>query len=229
MRLSWIVKCPVCEKEFHIAGLGAHLAQKHNARIQDYVELDMLLRKYIGEVIAPKYRGRSSPRKGKTWEELYGPERAEELKEKLRERNRRLGIFCELSRGDKNPMANPEVRTRWEKVVKSEEYRKRKSEIQRRKMSDNSYKEWWYKRYIEKTYGAITKVAEKLRAQGYRVIPLHHGYPVPDIIAIKDGRVYAVEVVSSTEQINPNKYNRVTFYDDIWWIVYRGEESGQVP
>jgi basic membrane lipoprotein Med (substrate-binding protein (PBP1-ABC) superfamily) len=90
-------------------------------------------------------------------------------------------------------------------------------------MNNPQYKEWWYKRYIEKTYGAISEIAKQLANQGYRVIPLHHGYPVPDIIAIKDGNVYAVEVVSNTEQINPNKYINTNCFNDIWWIVYNKE------
>ena len=218
--MSWRVNCPICNKEFHIAGLGIHLAQIHEARIQDYTELDALLRKYIKEVIAPKYTGKPSPKKGKTWEELYGVERAKELKEKLRERNRRLGIFSETATGDKNVMHNPIVRAKWESVIRSEEYRKKKSEIQKALVNNPEYKQWWYKRYIEKTYGAITKVSQQLAQQGYHVIPLHHKYPVPDIIAIKDGKVYAVEVVSYPEQINPDKYKGITYYNDIFWIVY---------
>jgi hypothetical protein len=224
--LLWTVKCPVCNEDFHIAGLGAHLAQKHRGNLRNYPELKALMQKYIREVIAPKYKGRPSPKKGKTWEELYGPAKAQELKERLKERNRRRGIFGEGWRGEKNPMADPEVRARWEKVVRSKEYRRKKSQIMKKLMKDKSYKEWWYERFIEKTYGAVTKVAEMLRQQGYHVIPLHHGYPVPDLIVVKDGKVYAVEVVSNPEKINPDKYNSVTFYNDIWWIVYRGEEDG---
>jgi hypothetical protein len=183
------------------------------------------MKRYIKEVIAPKYRGRPSPKKGKTWEELYGPEKAKELKERLRERNKKYGIFSEGWKGDRNPMKNPEVRTKWEAVVKSEEFRREQSEKTKKLMSDPSYKEWWYKRYIEKTYNAITRVAEQLKSQGYHVIPLHHKYPVPDIIAIKDGKVYAVEVVSNIKQVKPEKYMNAPFYNDIIWVVEGGDEG----
>jgi len=224
--LSWIVKCPICSREYHIAGLGSHLSTKHNTTLKNFPELRELQSKYVRECIAPKYRGKPSPRKGKTWEEIYGAEKAKLLKQKLRERNEKLGIFC--NRGDKNPMRDPVIREKWKKIITSPEYRLKKSKIAKKLMNDPEFKSRWYKRYIELTYGAITNVAKQLEQQGYRVIPLHHGYPVPDIIAIKDGNVYAVEVVKSLKQITPQKYINCKYYNDIWWVVYKPQEGGDV-
>ena len=55
----------------------------------------------------------------------------------------------------------------------------------------------------------------KLEAQGFRCIPLVK--VLPDAIAIKDGKVYAVEL----ETFSPDydKYQKVDFYDDVIWIV----------
>jgi len=230
--LSGIIKCPICNKELHILGLTCHLKRKHNTNISQYEELRNLCSSYIKTHIAPKYKGDKHPsrrfRKGKTWEEIYGPEKAKLLKQKLLERNRKLGIFCEAIRGPKNPIFNPEIKAKYLQKVRSEEYRKKKAEIQRKLMKDPIYKKKWYKLYIEKTYNAICRIVEQLRTQGYRAIPLHHMFPVPDIIAIKDGKVFAVEVVSTLKQIKPQKYNSITYYDDVWWIVYNqdGDISG---
>lgn len=56
---------------------------------------------------------------------------------------------------------------------------------------------------------------EKMKSQGFRVIPLLG--VLPDGIAIKDGKVYAVEL--ETNSPNYRKYSIAHAYDDVIWIV----------
>ena len=71
----------------------------------------------------------------------------------------------------------------------------------------------------------VLKEAEELKKQGFRVIPIAMKC-IPDIIAIKDNKVFAVEV-----EYNKPNYAKYTdeirqFYDDIIWILkkkWRGE------
>lgn len=51
----------------------------------------------------------------------------------------------------------------------------------------------------------------QMEDEGYRVIPLHHFFPVPDLIAIKDGRVIAVEV----GKVKMEKYKDHPYYDQV--------------
>ena len=72
----------------------------------------------------------------------------------------------------------------------------------------------------------------ELEKQGFRCIPVDHKI-TPDIIGIKDGKVYAIEI----EYRNPNyeKYNEETkkYYDDVIWIIrkihrkWRGKTWGK--
>gem|GEM_PF-4923176 len=65
----------------------------------------------------------------------------------------------------------------------------------------------------------VTKVAKRLKAEGFKIIRFCEGDPRPDIIAIKGNKVYAYEV----EFNNPcfEKYVNCTQFDDIVWLIYR--------
>ncbi len=72
-----------------------------------------------------------------------------------------------------------------------------------------------FKHYFED----ILPFAKKLSSEGYRVIPI--GVAVPDIIAIKDGKVYAYEIENTLPRKRKlEKYDTSTsqYYDDIIWI-----------
>jgi erythromycin esterase-like protein len=56
---------------------------------------------------------------------------------------------------------------------------------------------------------------EKMSNQGFRVIPLLG--VLPDGIAIKDGKVYAVELETTSPDYR--KYSVTHAYDDVIWIV----------
>ena len=66
-------------------------------------------------------------------------------------------------------------------------------------------------------YKNILKEIPELEKQGFRCIPI--GKVIPDIIAIKNGKVYAVEVEYGRHP-NYSKYNDVKkYFDDIIWII----------
>ena len=67
---------------------------------------------------------------------------------------------------------------------------------------------------------ALKLELEEIKKQGFHCIPIGLlKYPKPDIIAIKDGKVFAIEVELST--IDYEKYNNVKDFDDIIWIDKR--------
>ena len=82
---------------------------------------------------------------------------------------------------------------------------------------------------LEKHTKAIVEEMEKLKEQGFRCIPVHTDAfkPIPDIIAIKDNFVYAVEVeIDDARTPDYNKYSLPHPYDDVIWIIKkRGEKS----
>ena len=69
----------------------------------------------------------------------------------------------------------------------------------------------------------VLEETKKLEQQGFRAIPLIKVYP--DIIAIKNGKVYAVEVEaphsSSRMTAKYDKYDDIKWYDDILRILYK--------
>lgn len=69
---------------------------------------------------------------------------------------------------------------------------------------------------------AIKQHIKELQEQGFKVFEPDRK-PRPDIIASKDGKIYAIEVEFGTP--NYNKYNNTTFFDDIIWIYKKGEKK----
>lgn len=65
---------------------------------------------------------------------------------------------------------------------------------------------------------------KKYEKNGFRCIPVGHYKVVPDFIAIKNGKVFAVEIEhgrSPSEffiSSNPRKYEGVPYYDSVFWI-----------
>lgn len=72
---------------------------------------------------------------------------------------------------------------------------------------------------MPEVFNLIEIEAKKLESQGYRVIPITH--VIPDIIAIKDNKVYAIEVESGKTKPNYAKYTDKIKkrFDDIVWII----------
>lgn len=74
-------------------------------------------------------------------------------------------------------------------------------------------------------YQRALEQCEILKEQGFRVIPI--GRVIPDIIAIKDNKVYAVEIEYNTP--NYDKYNKVPgLFDDIIWILKKRTKNGKL-
>jgi predicted nucleic acid-binding Zn ribbon protein len=67
----------------------------------------------------------------------------------------------------------------------------------------------------------IQKQAENLTNQGFRCI-LPDVRPRPDIIAIKDNKVFAVEVEFG--EPDTHKYDNITVYNDIWWMLIKNRK-----
>ena len=69
-------------------------------------------------------------------------------------------------------------------------------------------------------YRDILPYAEKLKQEGWRVVPI--GIVVPDIIAFKDGKVKAVEIenklVPKKEKVEAYKDFSV-LYDEVEWVT----------
>ena len=61
----------------------------------------------------------------------------------------------------------------------------------------------------------ILQEIPELEKQGFRCVP--NTKIIPDIIAIKDNKVYAIEV--EYQKPDYNKYTNCKLYDDIIWIV----------
>ena len=62
----------------------------------------------------------------------------------------------------------------------------------------------------------ILEEIPELEKQGFRCIPI--GQPIPDIVAIRDGKIYAIEI---ERQKNPNykKYEGIEYYDEVIWVL----------
>lgn len=60
----------------------------------------------------------------------------------------------------------------------------------------------------------LRELAEKYASEGLRAIPLHHGFPVPDLILLKENKVIAIEVGKRRSQ----KYGGIPYYDDVLWL-----------
>lgn len=88
-------------------------------------------------------------------------------------------------------------------------------------------KDCWYNHqnkckneYWKNTHSDYVNIQEvALKNQGYRVIKT--GGALPDLIAVKDGKIYAIEVETGTQRPQYNKYTDSIkeMYDDIIWIL----------
>lgn len=104
----------------------------------------------------------------------------------------------------------------------SEEHRKHISIASKGKKKSPRHCKAMSERPLHKKY--ITEQCNKLIKQGFRIIPLDGEYRIrPDIIAIKDNKVFAVEVEGGKP--NYKKYKNISFYDDIIWVLFNRKEN----
>ena len=112
-----------------------------------------------------------------------------------------------------NPMKNPDV---VKKLNPAKNFAKVNEDFK-----NGIFPENWKEKHdkgFNRHNDAITNQMEQFKNEGFRVIPLGRQKDIePDFIAIKDGKVYAVEV----ELDNPDykKYDNNKDFDDIYWIL----------
>lgn len=86
----------------------------------------------------------------------------------------------------------------------------------------------WHKKNEKgkkKADNLITEEMKRFEKQGFQVIPIGRRYdPKPDIIVIKDNKVYAVEVESSTPDYGKYFENK-KYFDDIIWILRKKSKN----
>ena len=76
------------------------------------------------------------------------------------------------------------------------------------------------KTYQERHREAVIKQVGLLESKGFRCVRVD-SRPIPDIIAIKDGKVIAVEIKEGKcERPWFGKYKGFRGYDDVWWILH---------
>lgn len=71
---------------------------------------------------------------------------------------------------------------------------------------------------MKRAYQRIHDEAQKLQQEGFQVIPIAE--VIPDIIAIKDGKTFAVEVEygkPNYKKYEVNDYGK--YFDDIIWLI----------
>ena len=157
--------------------------------------------------------------RGKTWEELYGLEIAQIRIKKLRLGLKKASkkISETLKKGYKEGKYSP-----WAKGLTMEtdsrirNISKRfkgipKTEEQKKKLRQN--------RGTEIHYEEILRQTKELEKQGFRCIPI--GKVIPDIIAIKNNQIFAIEVEKSTPDWEKYTDDIRKYFDDIIWILLR--------
>lgn len=86
----------------------------------------------------------------------------------------------------------------------------------RTKMSESNRGKHSGIRTTQLAYERILEEIPALEKEGYRCIPI--GKIIPDIIAIRDGKIIAIEV-EYTKNPRYEKYKYQKIYDDVIWIL----------
>ena len=203
-------------------------------------------------------KGYSSPYKGMSLEERYGKERAKEIKKKIsdnligRHSNPANEFTSENTKGEKNPFYGHKHTEEAKQKNRLIHLGKRESKETRLKKGKKTKERWANPKYRLKMLpvlkeanikyaekrdkgvkfhnAAIKDEMKKLESQGFRCVNVGTTkVKKPDIIAIKNGKVYAVEV-ETLAQGNPdyNKWEGTTVFDDIIWVIRRMEDKNNV-
>lgn len=179
----------------------------------------------------------SVDRKGKTFEQIFGVDKAKIIRLKISESHKgrppwNKGLTVEtdvrVARSSRN---SPRNRGQHH----TEEWKHKMSEIMQRRpitwgdkiskakeglpLTEEHKKRLKEAKKLNVHDQLVLKHLAELEEDGYRCIPLLKHSPLPDIIAIKDSKVYAVEI--ERVRIEPKKYETIHCYDDIIWIFYR--------
>lgn len=172
--------------------------------------------------------------RGKTYEELYGEKRAEEMKEKRRKGM--IGNRYSVGRkGNKNPMYGKH-RTEEVKTKLHEKLVGRKKTLEEREEMRSRAKQAWKnpnskyssrKLSSHKTHdNMVLKKLVELQNSGYICILLNR-MPIPDIIVIKDEKIIPVEIqrggFNRKKKDFYEKSGAFNFYSDILWFNLKGK------
>lgn len=72
---------------------------------------------------------------------------------------------------------------------------------------------------IERIHKEVVSFGEVLEKQGYRFIPLIKIRP--DAIALKDGKVFAIEVEHGIPKYDKYTKETLPYFDDIHWLIHK--------
>ena len=93
-------------------------------------------------------------------------------------------------------------------TVRSEEANRKSSEYMKGRKHQN------HALTVERIY----KECEELERQGFRAVPTG-AKVVPDIVAVRDNKIYAVEVEYGTPNYGKYTGDIQKYYDDVIWII----------
>jgi hypothetical protein len=102
------------------------------------------------------------------------------------------------------------------------QWRKKNLEAQR---AAQEYKLEKQKEAVAKHDLRVAEEVQALKALGFVAIPVYKG-PYPDIIAVKDGKAYAIEI--EFKGIEWNKWLQPHPYDDVIWVYYRPRKRPRI-
>ncbi len=183
-------------------------------------------------------------KKGKIYEEILGIKKSEETKRKIGERQKgrhhteeTKKKMSELKMGNKNPNYGRDFSEEYRKKIgktslgryPSKETREKIAETKKGEKNPNygkSPSKETKSKFVESYYyhqKLILERGEELKGDGFKVF-----YPDiirPDIIAVKNNKIYAVEIECDNHIPDTQKYNKAdNFFDDIWWFIMRKEK-----
>lgn len=157
-------------------------------------------------------RNISLGRKGKGLGHMHGFKKGQVSPMKGKHHTEEAKRKNSLAHKDKRPWNKdiPITEEQREKIKKSVRLAMQRPEV-RAKISASA------KKNHEIKNARILKEAEELKKQGFRVIPITK--VIPDIIAIKGNKVFAVEVEYKTPNYAKYTDDIRQSFDDIWWII----------
>ena len=211
--------CTVCGKHFEIIILNSNPLRETCS--------EECHRKLSGI----KQKGKISHRKGKTIEEEYGQEKAKEIREK--NRSGHLGLID----GKLNPMYGTIRPEDVKEKIRRKLIGRTIPEEVRIKMIEKGKKAWENpnSKLHTKIPGShelhdflVEKKVKELKNKGYHCIQLNKR-PIPDIIVLKNGIIYAVEIERRWNNRIKRKFYENSgaseYYDSLMWVKFFPESG----
>jgi hypothetical protein len=176
--------------------------------------------------------------RGKTWEEIYGVEGAKKIHEKHEGKHRpgkkflRETRICQICNSPFICIVTATTKfcsmKCYNKFQRGRSFHKRygteRAKIVKEKMIFTLKKN--HLNAVGKHYEEILRQAKILEKDGFRCIPI--GKVVPDIVAIKNNQIFAIEVEKGKPKWEKYTDDIRKFYDDIIWIILKEQERKMV-